>query len=125
MCTTSALTAGFCERSQLGHFILSIPAPLSINDTSFWEARVHLPGNNTSERQSSLSSNGFWDNPAGNPTPPPSPYNSPWRRRSTANKLPVRQATELNPNHLLVYNQPIHYPVRKTGYYCVGQLTLL
>ncbi|KAF9567045.1 protein PTM1 [Agrocybe pediades] len=120
MCTSNALSAGYCDRSQLGHFILDLPSSVSIKDTSFWEARVQLPGNSTSGGRTPVAASGFWDNPDGNPTPPTSPYNSPWRRRSLKNSVVARQATEVNSDHILVYNQPIHYPVRKTGYYCVA-----
>ncbi|KAG5353663.1 hypothetical protein C0989_003800 [Termitomyces sp. Mn162] len=57
----------------------------------------------------------FWDNPAGNPTPPASNYTSPWRRGdSPSEDLPVsrRQAEYTN---LYPYTQPIHYSVRKTA----------
>uniref|UniRef100_A0A8H7Y739 Uncharacterized protein n=1 Tax=Psilocybe cubensis TaxID=181762 RepID=A0A8H7Y739_PSICU len=77
VCTSSAVSAGYCTRAQLGRFILDLPVGKSINDTSFWSARVQLPANKTT---SPKASNGFWDNPEGNPTPPISPYASPWRR---------------------------------------------
>jgi hypothetical protein len=120
VCTASAVTQGFCTQDQLGRFILDLPEGKSINDTSFWSARLQLPASNGS------SSEGFWNNPAGNPTPPPSKYTSPWRHRDIGTlppRLPSvpRQTTNSGPSGLYQYTEPIQYPVRKTGYYCVGE----
>jgi len=108
VCTSNAVSAGFCPRSQLGRFILDFPPGKLINDTSFWSARVELPANRTSGRSSSSD---FWDNPAGNPTPPPGNYSSPWRRDTNINP---------SPTGIYPYTNPIHYLVRRTGYYCVA-----
>ncbi|KAF8481985.1 lung seven transmembrane receptor-domain-containing protein [Russula ochroleuca] len=113
VCTSDAVRGGFCDASNLGRFILDLPTGKSIENTTFWSARVAFPGsdNNATDQD-------FWDNPAGNPTPPPSEHTSPFRR-----DLQTRQAS-VNPNPsppgLLVYHEPIQYLVRKTGYYCVA-----
>ncbi|KAJ3516362.1 hypothetical protein NLJ89_g1171 [Agrocybe chaxingu] len=123
VCTSSAVTGGYCTREQLGLFILDLPAGKTVNETSIWSARVELPANKTSSVGGEASSNGFWDNPAGNPTPPADPYASPWRR--DAFLLPsrsVRQATPISSSGTLEYTSPIHYPVPKTGFYCVAAI---
>jgi hypothetical protein len=121
VCTASAVTQGFCTQDQLGRFILDLPEGKSVNDTSFWSARLQLPASNATS-----SSEGFWNNPAGNPTPPPSKYTSPWRHRDRGALSPrlssvPRQSTDFSPSGLHLYTEPIQYPVRKTGYYCVGE----
>jgi hypothetical protein len=92
-----------------------------MSNTTFWSARVAFPST-TSTVTGSLaedsvadgaSKNGFWDNPEGNPKPPVSPYDTPFRR---ADPPP-----NPSPSGLLEYDQPIQYIVRKTGYYCVGE----
>ncbi|KAH0591001.1 hypothetical protein H2248_001112 [Termitomyces sp. 'cryptogamus'] len=120
VCTARAVTEGICTRDQLGRFILNLPSGKQINQTSFWSARVELPDNKSLENDTNMTRSDFWDNPAGNPTPPASNYTSPWRRGdSPSEDLPVsrRQAEYTN---LYPYTQPIHYSVRKTGYYCVA-----
>ncbi|KAF9076025.1 lung seven transmembrane receptor-domain-containing protein [Rhodocollybia butyracea] len=54
VCTSSVASKGFCTPDGLGRFILDLPSGKSINDTSFWSARVELPANNstTSQRES-------------------------------------------------------------------------
>jgi hypothetical protein len=114
------VTQGFCTRDQLGRFIFDLPEGKSINNTSFWSARLQLPASN-----GSLSTKAFWNNPAGNPTPPLNNYTSPWRRRRMGTLLPrlsvLRQLNNSGPSELYRYTAPIQYPVRKTGYYCVGE----
>ena len=63
----------------------------------------------------------FWDNPEGNPpVEGDEEYTSPWRRDSLS--LSARQALNPSPSGILSYTQPIQYQVRKTGYYCIGEL---
>ena len=104
----------FCGASDLGRFILDLPAGKSIENTTFWSARVAFPegesgsGNSTDQR--------FRDIPGGNPTAPLSERASLLRRG-----LQTRQtAVNPSPSGLLVYHEPIQYLVQKTGYYCVG-----
>lgn len=124
ICTSSAVLSGFCTREQLGRFILDLPNEKTINDTSFWSARVDLPANKTSaSRTSAITADSFWDDPAGNPTPPASSYDSPWRRRSSFSSLvSFRRQINSSPADIYSYTSPISYPVRKTGFYCVGEL---
>ncbi|KAI0962052.1 hypothetical protein AcV7_000979 [Taiwanofungus camphoratus] len=120
VCTSDAVRGGFCDSSQLGRFIFDLPNGKSLNETSFWSARVSL-GNTTAsslESPSDVPTSGFWDDPAGNPTPPDSNYTSPWRRREVGLQE-KRQALNPSPAGVLSYRQPIQYNVRKTGYYCV------
>ncbi|KAI8981387.1 lung seven transmembrane receptor-domain-containing protein [Trametes punicea] len=120
VCTSRAMKAGFCDSSQLGQFIINLPSGKSINDTSFWSARVGFSMDGTSSGGSAdVSVGGFWDNPAGNPSLPDedSNYTTPWRREST---LQVRQNLNPSPSGILRYSEPIKYTVRKTGYYCVA-----
>ena len=124
ICTVRAVTEGLCSREQLGTFILDLPQGISINSTSFWSARVVLPSN---QEHATVSSKGLWNNPEGNPTPPPSNYTSPWRRQTSPSlpmSWPVRRQGETS-SGLYFYKQPIQYPVRKTGYYCVGKFPAL
>ncbi|KAF8078867.1 lung seven transmembrane receptor-domain-containing protein [Lyophyllum atratum] len=121
VCTARAVAEGTCTREQLGRFILDLPSGKLVNETSFWSARVELPANKSSRNDASTT--GLWDNPDGNPTPPPSNYTSPWRRRSVSSyssSVSSRQMTGSVSNGLYAYSEPIIYPVRKTGYYCVA-----
>lgn len=134
VCTSDAVRGGFCSQSQLGRFILDLPESTSINDTSFWSARVAFPtaggsSDTSSETDvnedtttSSESSGSLWDNPEGNPVVPEGEGDVAWRRSLVA---PSRRDT-INPSpaSILTYQEPIQYLVRKTGYYCVGMLPL-
>ncbi|KAI0257174.1 lung seven transmembrane receptor-domain-containing protein [Lactifluus subvellereus] len=114
VCTSDAVRGGFCNPSGLGHFIIDLPAGKSIENTTFWSARVAFPGGEGGSGNS--TGQDLWDNPGGNPTPPPSEHTSPFRRG-----LRTRQAgLNPSPSGLLVYHEPIRYLVRKTGYYCVA-----
>ncbi|GBE77694.1 hypothetical protein SCP_0105760 [Sparassis crispa] len=120
VCTSDAVRGGFCSTSQLGRFIIDLPEGKSLNDTSFWSARVSFSANGSSS--SDVSSNGLWDNPEGNPTPPPSNNTSPWRRRDVDTNGRRQDSSALNPSPdgILSYHEPLQYKVRKTGYYCVA-----
>ncbi|KAJ8474622.1 hypothetical protein ONZ45_g15889 [Pleurotus djamor] len=111
VCTTPALMGGFCDRSQLGRFIVDLPEGKSVNETSFWSARVDL----SSDHAGNGTASAFWDNPDGNPDVPPSNYTSPFRTR----ELSLRQENH-SPEGTYQYKGPIQYFVRKTGYYCVA-----
>ena len=90
-----------------------------MNETSFWSARIELTGNAT-------ASSSIWDNPNGNPAVPPSPYNTPGSRRDLETSIFFsRQATVTNSSDIITYSMPIHYPVSKTGFYCVGMFLSL
>jgi hypothetical protein len=109
---------GFCDASGLGRFILDLPTEKSIENTTFWSARVAFPG---SERGSgNAAGQGRWINLGGSPPSSRDERTSAFRR-----DLQTRQAGA-NPNPsppgLLEYHEPIQYLVRKTGYYCVGML---
>ncbi|KAJ7786519.1 lung seven transmembrane receptor-domain-containing protein [Mycena metata] len=123
VCTSNAMAGGFCTQAEMGKFIIDLPTGKYLNATSFWTARVELPANRTSSPTgaSNLATGGsFWDNPEGNPTPPPGNNSSPWRRSFTSRAA----AVDLNPSPdgLYSYSQPIKYLVRKTGYYCVAMV---
>lgn len=71
-------------------------------------------------------SNGIWDNPEGNPTPPSSEYDTPGRRHLSLRQeatILSRQVNNPSPGGIFQYSEPIHYIVKKTGYYCVGWYT--
>ncbi|TFK30882.1 hypothetical protein FA15DRAFT_662945 [Coprinopsis marcescibilis] len=116
VCTTNALTGGYCTSSQLGRFILDMPAGKSINDTSVWSARVKLPGGSPSQVPTAVDAKGFWDNPPNGsfPTPPASEYDSPWKRQTPSPQQ------EHDHEGVYTYTTPIYYPVSQTGYYCVA-----
>ncbi|KAI0782376.1 lung seven transmembrane receptor-domain-containing protein [Irpex lacteus] len=130
VCTDDAVRGGFCDNSQLGRFIIDLPTDKSINQTSFWTARVGFGDSPSSPPPSNetVGSSGFWDNPEGNPTPPDanSEYTSPWKRGEIETRALVRRQDALNPSPggILRYSQPIQYLVRKTGYYCVAIVPL-
>ncbi|KAI0296242.1 lung seven transmembrane receptor-domain-containing protein [Russula brevipes] len=44
VCTSDAVRGGFCSASNLGRFILDLPTGKSIENTTFWSARVAFPG---------------------------------------------------------------------------------
>ncbi|KAF9460099.1 lung seven transmembrane receptor-domain-containing protein [Collybia nuda] len=123
VCTAGAVSENVCTAEQLGQFIIDLPQGKSLNETSFWSALLQLPANQTSSSDSLPSTSGLWNNPDGNPTPPSSKYTSPWRR-AIASQLPytytVRQTKEFSSGGLYPYTEPIRYPVRKTGYYCLS-----
>lgn len=130
VCTSDAVRGGFCDNSQLGRFIIDLPEGKSLNETSFWSARVTFSSVNREDVSDSteIASNGFWDNPEGNPTPPDanSDYTTPWRRggrfaRSLPQQFVKRQDSQPSPPGILYYHEPIQYFVRKTGYFCVGK----
>lgn len=125
---------GVCDNSQLGRFILDLPQGMSVNQTSFWSARVSFSSGNDASTppDGEVGTSGFWDNPEGNPHPPDeySEHTSPWRRRELSRRdsldasFITRQDGDMNPSPsgVLSYRDPIQYLVRKTGYYCVGTL---
>ncbi|KAH9858027.1 lung seven transmembrane receptor-domain-containing protein [Lenzites betulinus] len=125
VCTSDAMKGGYCDSTQLGHFIVDLPPSLSINDTSFWSARVALSAGNSSaaEASSDVAVSGFWDNPEGNPTPPDahSKYTTPWRKRDA---LEARQGLNPSPSGIHWYTSPIQYYVKKTGYYCIAMVPI-
>ncbi|KAF5368567.1 hypothetical protein D9758_002282 [Tetrapyrgos nigripes] len=114
ICTSSAEAQGFCTHDELGRFILDLPAGKTINDTTFWSARVQISkASSSSSSREDISTSGFWDNPDGNPTPPKDEYTSPWKRD-------VYRRDDIN----LVLKEPIQYLVRHKGYYCVAIVPL-
>jgi len=120
VCTSNALSGGFCTNAEMGKFIIDLPMGKYLNSTSFWTARVELPANRTerSDTASGASGGSFWNNPEGNPTPPPGNNTTPWRRSLS----PRADNPNSSPDGLYVYSQPIQYLVRKTGYYCVAMV---
>ena len=80
---------------------------MSINDTSFWSARVAFSQDISLDANStSLRDDHFAD------------YTLPLGLRAVR----PQNGPVLNPSPsgILRYKDPIHYIVRKTGYYCVG-----
>ncbi|KAH9950867.1 lung seven transmembrane receptor-domain-containing protein [Amylocystis lapponica] len=122
VCTSDAVRGGFCDNSQLGHFIVDLPEGTSLNQTSFWSARVAFPSTTgtSSSLEPTADGSAFWNDPAGNPTPPNGNYTSPWRRRGLSPRLSKNVGLNPSPAGTLTYTQPIQYLVRKTGYYCVA-----
>lgn len=133
VCTSDAVRAKLCSESQLGRFILNLKG-LGVENTTIWSASIGFrdqSANSTTTTNSTASvgtSSGFWDNPKGNPTPPPSEWDSPWRRlfSDTGVKavrediVPRRVNNTVVPSGVLWYSEPILYQVEKKGYYCVG-----
>ncbi|KAH9944248.1 lung seven transmembrane receptor-domain-containing protein [Epithele typhae] len=106
VCTSDAMRGGFCTSSELGKFIIKLADGKSVNDTSFWTARVAFSqGNNTGSDGSEVAISGLWNNPAGNPTPP-------------------KETTLRHGRDKSVFKDPIQYLVRKTGYYCVATVPI-
>ncbi|TBU49906.1 lung seven transmembrane receptor-domain-containing protein [Dichomitus squalens] len=123
VCTSNARKSGFCDASEEGRFIINLPSGKSINETSFWSARVSFSqANNSAEVGSEVSVGGFWNNPAGNPevSEEDANYTSPWRRDTELHARQNGAALNPSPTAILVYKEPIQYLVRKTGYYCVA-----
>jgi hypothetical protein len=134
VCTSDAVRGGFCDYSQLGRFILDLPGGKSVNETSFWSARMAFSSQNGASPPdgTEISSSGLWDNGEDNPTPPDgdSEYTSPWKRGNAVSRRSLlqweskrqdTQALNPSPSGILYYDGPIQYLVRKTGYYCVGK----
>ncbi|KAG8760678.1 hypothetical protein FRC14_002359 [Serendipita sp. 396] len=155
VCTSDALDKGYCGPETLGDFIINLPNGISIEQTSIWSRRLILPYHSNSTTTSKDSSvavdNGFWDNPAGNPSvdPTDSEYTSPWRKRSpiydensptnttggdfhimedtptvTAKGTTTNTTTASSVGSTLHYVEPIIYKVKKTGFYCVAAVPL-
>ncbi|EPQ60397.1 protein PTM1 [Gloeophyllum trabeum ATCC 11539] len=135
VCTSDAMRNNFCNSSQLGRFIIDLPEGKSVNQTSFWSARVGFGRPSGSGTPSDVSTTDFWDNPDGNPVIPEdenTKYTSPWLSRSAHDAAlgslgfmsPKRRDDALNPSPsgILWYQDPIQYQVRKTGYYCVAMV---
>ncbi|KDQ19742.1 hypothetical protein BOTBODRAFT_101250 [Botryobasidium botryosum FD-172 SS1] len=119
VCTSDAVIGNFCTTSQLGQFIFDLPPGKTLNDTSIWSSSVAF--SDLAANATAPSDGSFWNNPAGNPHPPPSAddkYTTPWRHRRSpiigTHAVVSRQAAPP-----LWYQQPIHYPVRRKGYYCI------
>ena len=93
VCTTDALVRGDCTQEDLGNFILDLPQGKTINDTSFWSARVLLSSASASATKSF----------------------GPVQQRFTP-----RENSNPSPDVILTYSKAIHYHVTKTGYYCIG-----
>ncbi|KAG8728425.1 hypothetical protein FRC11_011094, partial [Ceratobasidium sp. 423] len=134
LCTTDAVRAKLCPESQLGKFILNLKGA-SIEELSIWSAAVGFGnpasqtgnsttsgGNSSTSGNSTAGTSGFWDNPAGNPTPPPSEWDSPWRRGVALSPAPRHVNNTIVPNGVLWYKDPILYQVDKKGYYCVAAI---
>ncbi|KAF8581639.1 protein PTM1 [Ramaria rubella] len=145
VCTTSALSSGFCNSSSLGHFIFDLPPDKSLSETTFWNARVGFKSSNSTSEPSRGTANldqgsSFWDDPNGNPTPPTSEYDTPFLLRGVSRTLtpePKRQSyvessmstfrrqnSATGPFDTLWYGGPIKYEVKDTGYYCVAIVPL-
>ncbi|KAF5352637.1 hypothetical protein D9756_005992 [Leucocoprinus leucothites] len=103
VCTSDALARGDCTRENLGRFILDLPQGKTINDTSFWSARVLLSSN----AAPALSAKSILD-----------PVHL--GRRIFA----PRENPNPSPDGILTYSEAIHYHVTKTGYYCVAILPI-
>ncbi|KAL9716500.1 hypothetical protein Ac2012v2_000948 [Leucoagaricus gongylophorus] len=101
VCTTDALVRGDCTQEDLGNFILDLPQGKTINDTSFWSARVLL--SSVSAPASSLSTKS----------------SGPVQQRFTP-----RENSNPSPDDILAYSKAIHYHVTKTGYYCIAILPI-
>ena len=81
---------------------------MSINDTSFWSARVAFSQDIALDANpTSLPNDHFVDYNSAS-----GPLVAMWLR-----SVPVLNPS---PSGILRYKDPIHYIVRKTGYYCVG-----
>ena len=117
MCTGTSLALGYCTREQLGHFILNLPKGKSINETSFWSGLIELPSSPTTPALSTRFVSEF-EGPESYPDPPVNQYESPWRRAIQ----PQIFSRQSNSSDTLIYKEPIHYPVTKTGFYCVGKM---
>lgn len=136
VCTSDAVRAKLCPEDQLGRFILDLKG-LSTGTASIWSASVGFKdtsANSTTPTNttSSAGTSGFWNDPNGNPTPPASEWDSPWRRRQIDSDSGVKVVrSDVVPRHVnntvvptkgtLWYTEPILYQVEKKGYYCVGE----
>lgn len=147
--TSDAVNGGYCGSEELGNFIVNLPSNIQLNATSIWSRRVVF--SSSSNKTKLNESDGFWDNPAGNPTPTDTEYASPWRRSptpvaiytgdeneddwddetfhimadgaETSPSTPTSSSTSKEKT-VLTYQEPIVYPVLKTGYYCVAVVPL-
>ncbi|KAG9035496.1 hypothetical protein FRB95_011202 [Tulasnella sp. JGI-2019a] len=136
ICTTDAVRAGLCAASDVGMFILDLPANKTVAETSIWGSSIAFSGTpsapaSLTQSNSSVSSStraSFWDNPDGPPTPPADPslddYTSPWLARRALTQRAPEDTMPTTPmtGATIQYIQPIHYHVNKTGYYCVGAI---
>ncbi|CAE6407566.1 unnamed protein product [Rhizoctonia solani] len=128
VCTTDAVRAKLCPESQLGKFILNLKGS-SLEEISIWSASVGFGnatqvGNSTTNGNTTVGASGFWGNPAGNPTPPSSEWDSPWRRRVALSPAPRHVNNTVVPSGVLWYKDPLLYQVDKKGYYCIAAIPI-
>jgi hypothetical protein len=93
---------------ELGRFILNLPSNKTINETSFYTARVGFRSEGSTNTTDNASvtpakdaevaapeaDNGFWDNPVGNPkiAEEDKKYTSPWRKRDVPGRFRLGKA---------------------------------
>lgn len=63
MCTSDALRSGYCDSSNLGRFIIDLPEGKTLNETSFWTARVGFSSSESSSGSDSTSEVLWYDAP--------------------------------------------------------------
>ncbi|KIY51272.1 hypothetical protein FISHEDRAFT_64294 [Fistulina hepatica ATCC 64428] len=61
VCTSNAVTGGFCTAAELGRFIIDLPDGKTLEDTSFWSARLKLPGTSNKRDGLNPSPSGIYD----------------------------------------------------------------
>ncbi|KAF8756042.1 Lung seven transmembrane receptor [Rhizoctonia solani] len=132
VCTTDAVRAKLCPEAQLGKFILNLKGA-SLEEISIWSASVGFISSNSTgssnstapaSGNSTVGASGFWNNPAGNPTPPSSEWDSPWRRGLALSPIARHVNNTIVPTGVLWYKEPILYQVDKKGYYCVAAIPI-
>ncbi|ELU38666.1 protein PTM1 [Rhizoctonia solani AG-1 IA] len=121
VCTTDAVRAKLCPEAQLGKFILNLKGA-SLEEISIWSASVGFISSNSTgssnstapaSGNSTVGASGFWNNPAGNPTPPSSEWDSPWRRGLALSPIARHVNNTIVPTGVLWYKEPILYQVDK------------
>ncbi|EJT99947.1 hypothetical protein DACRYDRAFT_23484 [Dacryopinax primogenitus] len=131
VCTSDAVNAGFCATQNLGEFIVNLPSGMSINQTSVWTASLYfsnstrgaIPSSPNEGAQPNKTSSDLWIPPDGSLPKIPSgdtEHSSPFRSRAVLNQ---ERGLESRQNRIR-YTQPIQYPIKRKGYYCVGTIPI-
>lgn len=102
--TSDAVSKEYCSHDELGGFIFDLPPENSMNETSFWTARIAFRSslNNGDTLSTRMNDNDFLKE---------IPF-------SSAN---VHDRYNPSPSDVLTCEQPVCHKARKSGYYCVGK----
>ena len=107
-CNPWDIKGGVCSEEERGHFLFNLPDGLSLTNTSIWTTRLVFSSIKDrslewSEAALDVRDQVLYDQPV---------------------QIPLLAAPfdkfTMKPHPEIEYEDPVQYPVLKTGYYCVG-----